>query len=319
MSEPDTPLAAVHRVRPSASEALSLVVNQGLPIRSQLAEADPAYPPDGLGDSFGDLATLEDSLPSLRSFINPTMIEQGFSAGEWTVLAEVRLYTDIAKDDAFDPRIRMMAAKSLHELANKAMLLHGDIAPMSSRVTVQAEDGTITVERMATVVRRMNSPGPSQPLLQESTDGNDTPPEAPTADEEGSHHAAPTQRASSGLAGGPRGRTTFRGTPFESVREPPARPPVRAPTGVAITTGPDSNPFLSGLLSVRRAVDGPLTPTTPAPVSAGGEPVPGAEAARTAGPGVVEEDGQAAGVTDTERRVVHEGDEAPVDVATGKP
>lgn len=141
----------------------------------------------------------------MTSMADPAAHEAAFENLLWSIQDEISLLVSVARDEAVAPKTRIGAAKMLHDLAVKALLLRGDIAEANIRHTSRDSDGSLTVERMTTVVRRTQSALSGPPLKELSSVPAVSQP-VDSADSAGVQHTAPSAEAQAlrrGLATGP--------------------------------------------------------------------------------------------------------------------
>lgn len=117
---------------------------------------------------------------ALRSYVDTERIGSAYDTVAWTIEDEITLYAQVARDTDLPPKIRMAAAKALHDLAIKTLLLRGDLAEVSAQrqTTRTSPDGTVVtaLESMRGIVQRaQSSPSRAHELAHDT--GKQIPPE----------------------------------------------------------------------------------------------------------------------------------------------
>lgn len=206
----------------------AVIVRSGVPVPGDLA----SIPARALARPENrNLKALAAALPSvLHTYIDPKFIEKVMENLGWSLADEVDLFVTLASDETQSAKTRMAAAKEIHALAIKALLLRGDLAEVSEKRTTKDSDGSVTVERMAGIVARAQSTATSIPVTAKElpngirTEDAETPTEEAilegqrlAASARGEHHAAPSNAGSRGAARGLAGNLAV-DSPSEALR-----------------------------------------------------------------------------------------------------
>ena len=164
-----------------SSASLAVVVNEGMPIQ----KPEPETPLVQVGRR-------------MASFADPDIINLTFERLGWSIQNEMELYAEIAENATVAPKVRIAAAMALNKLAYKAMILRGDISPVSATRSTRHvdEDGTViteTQEMAKMVLQTQSNLNRALPLQEPNSDGQegDSEDEEP-ADAVGIFHEIPT-------------------------------------------------------------------------------------------------------------------------------